>query len=121
VHVFLRYQSPNLLYVISVDRSDGEIVIKKKVPGGPAGAGLYYTLGTAEGHSVIGRWERVRAEAVNNGEGGVDLKVWLDGKLALTAMDNGVGDVAPITSPGRVGLRGDYTQFAFDNFVVAKA
>src|SRR5215475_7655227 len=92
VHVFMRYQSPDLLYVLSVDRRDGVIVIKKKVPGGDTAGGTYYTL----------------ASAANKGEG-VTLQVWLNGHLRLQAVDNGVGDQPPITQAGRVGLRGDYT------------
>jgi hypothetical protein len=119
VHVFMRYQSPYMLYAVSVDRRDGVIVIKKKVPGGPSGGGVYYTLATKHIGSLAGRWEDVRVSAVNNGAGGVRLELWLDGKLMLTAIDDGVGDVPPITNPGRVGLRGDYTQFAFTDFAVS--
>ncbi len=121
VHVFLRYQSPSLLYVVSVDRSDGVIVIKKKVPGGPVDGGTYYTLATVNGTSVAGKWEQVRVSAVNNGEGGVEILLWLDGRPRLKAVDNGVGDVPPITQPGRVGLRGDFTEFEFNHFTVGRA
>jgi hypothetical protein len=120
VHVFLRYQSPDLLYVVSVDRVDGVIVMKKKVPGGSSGGGTYYTLVKAQGSAVSGRWEHVRVSAVNDGEGGVRLLLWLNGRLRLQAVDNGIGDTAPITQPGRVGIRGDYTEFMFDDFTVAK-
>lgn len=120
VHVFLRYQSPDLLYALSVDRRDGVIVIKKKVPGGTTAGGTYYTLATAHGQAVTGRWEQVRASAVNVGEG-VELEVWLNGRLRLKALDNGIGDTPPIMQPGRVGLRGDYTEFKFDNFTVGRS
>jgi hypothetical protein len=120
VHVFLRYQSPTLLYVLSVDRRDGVLVIKKKVPGGTSNGGTYYTLAAKRAHSVIGRWEQVRVTAVNDGAS-VVLQIWLDGKLALQAIDSGAGDVAPITEPGRVGLRGDYTEFMFAKFEVTKS
>jgi len=119
VHVFLRYQRPDLLYVLSVDRRDGVIVIKKKVPGGPSAGGTYYTLAMVHGQAVTGRWEQVRASAVNIGEG-VELDVWLNGRLRLKALDNGVGDTPPIVQPGRVGVRGDYTEFKFDDFTVRK-
>jgi hypothetical protein len=119
VHVFMRYQHPDLLYVLSVDRRDGVIVIKKKVPGGTTAGGTYYTLASVHGRTVTGRWEQVRASAVNVGEG-VELDVWLNGQLRLKALDNGVGDTPPITQPGRVGLRGDYTEFKFDDFTVQK-
>lgn len=121
VHVFLRYQSPYLLYVVSIDRSDGVIVIKKKVPGGSVDGGTYYTLATVNGTRVVANWEQVRVSAVNNSEGAVEILVWLNGRLRLKAVDNGVGDVPPITQPGRVGLRGDYTEFEFNHFTVRKA
>jgi hypothetical protein len=118
VHVFLRYQSQDLLYVASVDRRDGRVVIKKKVPGGTSNGGTYYTLGTADEHAVSGRWEQVKASAANSGAN-VVLRVWLNGLLVLTATDDGIGDAAPITQPGRVGLRGDYTEFMFRSFTVS--
>ena len=118
VHVFLRYQSQDLLYVVSVDRIDGRVVIKKKVPGGPSNGGSYYTLGTADERAVSGRWEQVQVSATNSGAN-VVLRAWLDGKLVLTATDDGIGDAAPISQPGRVGLRGDYTEFMFRTFTVS--
>jgi hypothetical protein len=121
VHVFVRYQNPDLLYVVSVDRRDGVITIKKKVPGGPSAGGTYYTLAEGHGKAAVRRWEQVTTSAVNNGEGGVDIKVWLDGHFRLSAVDNGVGDAPPITHAGRVGLRGDYTEFRFDDFTVTGA
>jgi len=120
VHVFLRYQSPDLLYVVSVDRRDGVVVIKKKVPGGPTAGGTYFTLAMAHVPSVVGRWVQVKTSAVNNGAD-VDLKVWIAGWLRLQAVDDGVGDTAPITLPGRVGLRGDYTEFMFRAFTVTRS
>jgi hypothetical protein len=120
VHVFLRYQSPSLLYVVSVDRHDGVIVIKKKVPGGPVDGGSYYTLASVNGTSVARKWEQVRVSAVNKGDS-VDIMLWLDGRLRLQAIDSGAGDAPPITAPGRVGIRGDYTEFEFNHFTVSKA
>lgn len=120
VHIFLRYQSPALLYVVSVDRVDGVIVIKKKVPDGPIAGGTYYTLATMKGSSVVGRWEQVRVSVVNQGAG-VEIMLWLNGRLRLQAVDNGAGDLPPITQPGRVGIRGDFTEFQFNNFTVRKA
>lgn len=120
VHVFLRYRSPQLLYAVSVNRRDGTVVIKKKVPGGPSNGGTYYTLASAHTAAVVGRWQRVRVSAVNNGGHAVVLRVWLDGRPALRATDTGAGGVPAITSPGRVGLRGDFTEFMFRKFVVSR-
>jgi hypothetical protein len=119
VHVFVRYQSPALLYVVSVDRRDGVIVIKKKVPGGSVDGGTYYTLASTQADSVAGRWQQVRVSVANVGAEGVQIRLWLNGRLRLQAVDDGVGDVAPILQPGRVGLRGDYTEFAFSHFTVS--
>lgn len=121
VHVFIRYQNPDLLYVVSVDRRDGNIVIKKKVPAAVPDGGSYYTIATAKRTAVTGSWEQIKVSAVNTSEGGVELKVWLGDQLILQGTDNGYGDVAPITGPGRVGLRGDYTEFSFDNFEITRA
>jgi hypothetical protein len=121
VHAFLRYQSPDLLYVVSIARSDGVIVIKKKVPGGSADGGTYYTLATVNGSRVAAKWEQVRVSAVNNSEGGVEILLWINGRIRLKGVDNGVGDLPPITQPGRVGLRGDYAEFEFNHFTVRKA
>lgn len=121
VHIFMRYQNPDLLYVISVDRRDGDILIKKKVPAAGPDGGRYYTIATAKRPTVTGRWEQVKVSAVNTSEGGVELKVWLGDQLILQGTDNGYGDIAPITGPGRVGLRGDYTEFSFDNFQITRA
>jgi hypothetical protein len=42
------------------------------------------------------------------------------GKTVLEATDSGVG-CAPITSAGRVGVRGDSTNFNVDDFQVVPA
>ncbi len=119
VHVFLRYQSSALLYVVSINRRDGVIVIKKKVPGGSVDGGTYYTLATASGDKGAGRWEQVRVSVANIGTEGVRIRLWLNGRLRLQAIDYGSGDVAPILQPGRVGIRGDYTEFEFNHFNVS--
>jgi hypothetical protein len=116
----MRYQSLTVLHVLRADRRDGVLAIKKTVPGGTSNGGTYYALATKRAHSVIGRREQVRVSAVNDAAS-VVLRIWPDGKLALQAIDGGAGGVAPITEPGRVGLRGDYTEFTFRNFEVAKS
>src|SRR5436309_15525953 len=45
VHVFLRYRSPQELYVVSVNRRDHEVVVKKKLPGGHVNGGHYIPIG----------------------------------------------------------------------------
>ena len=114
VHVFLRYQSPQQLYVVSVFRRDGQVVIKKKVSGGSVDGGTYATLAT-RGHSLpVGQWNAVAVSAVNTADG-VLLSLRIDGELLLQTTDRGTeGD--PIYDAGRVGIRGDNADFRFRDF-----
>lgn len=120
VHIFLRYQSEYQLYYASVNRRDGHVVIKKKCPGGPSNGGTYYELGPGEvsGHAIpFGTDQQVGASVVNNADGTVTLTLSVGGLRLITATDNGVG-CAPITAPGKTGLRGDNDNFTFRNFTV---
>ena len=118
VHVFLRYHSPYSLYAVSVNRRDGRIVVKKKVPGGSANRGSYYQLARPVSYEIpYDRWQRVRASVETNRDGSVTLRVYVRDKLVVTATDRGIGG-PPLTAPGRVGLRGDNDDFAIDDFVV---
>lgn len=120
VHVWLRYQSPLHLYAISVNRRDDRIVIKKKVPGGDSYGGTYLDLCRTVSYPVpYGDWQRLSASAANNADGSVTLRLKIDGKLVLEALDDGSDGEPPITSPGRVGLRGDNADFEFRGFSVA--
>jgi hypothetical protein len=117
VHVFLRYQSEFSLYYASVNRRDGTVVIKKKVPGGPDNGGTYYELTPYVAHAVpYGQWQNVTA-TVRNVTGGVQITLSADGVVLAQAVDRGVGGPA-ITSPGKVGLRGDNANVSIDDFTV---
>lgn len=113
VHVFLRYQTENLLYTATVIRRDGLLVLKKKSAAG------YVTLAQTARPAFLGAWDTCEVEAVDNAGGGVDLAIGINGALLLQAQDLGYDGTPPIVSPGRVGLRGDYTEFEFDQFAVA--
>jgi hypothetical protein len=119
VHIFLRYQSQFNLYYASVNRRDGRVTIKKKVPGGPDNGGTYFDLShEVPGHPIQwGQWRTVGA-SVQNGTGGiVTISVLLDGKVVLTGQDTGQGG-PPITASGGVGIRGDNDEFLFNDFFV---
>lgn len=119
VHVFLRYQSEQSLYYASINRRDNTVVVKKKVPGGPSNGGTYYTLASTGSYAVpYNAWQNVKATIKNNSDGSVTIQLFAGGKLLLTANDNGVGG-APITGYGKVGIRGDNTNFKFKNFLVS--
>jgi hypothetical protein len=117
VHLFARYETPVHLYVVSLARRDGSVVVKKKVPGGPANGGRYIQLGaTAYLPLGMGAWHDVRLD-VRNTDAGVRLVLALDDHPALDVVDRGAGG-PPITAPGRIGLRGDNAEFDFTAFRV---
>lgn len=115
IHVFLRYASEESLYYASVNRRDGTTQIKKKVPGGQSNGGSYYTLGSGNFGFAFGAWQDVRASINTQANGTVMIQLWANGQLVASAVDNGVG--GPVIGSGRVGIRGDNTEFAIDSFV----
>lgn len=117
VHVFLHYQSQYSLYYASIDRRDGLVAIKKKVPGGPSNDGTYYELASGRHPVPIGGWEHVRATVASTADGSVTIELFGNGVLLARAVDRGIGG-PPITAPGKVGLRGDNADFSFDRFTV---
>ncbi|GGK22287.1 hypothetical protein GCM10010124_13460 [Pilimelia terevasa] len=120
LHIFLRYQHEASLYYVSVARRDGAIVAKKKCPGGPSNGGTYYTLGTGavKYKPTPGQWKWYSANVQNNKDGSVTIGVNRADVPVFSITDKGTG-CAPITKPGRVGLRGDNTDFNFSNYKVS--
>jgi hypothetical protein len=117
VHVFLRYQDEESLYYASIDRRDGATAIKKKVPGGPSNGGTYHDLATGRHSAPIGQWQRVRATVGNQPDGSVVIRLFADDVLVASAVDHGAGG-PPIRRHGKIGLRGDNTEFDVDNLRV---
>jgi hypothetical protein len=114
VHVWLRYQSAYQLYAVSVFRRDGKVVIKKKLPGGPANGGTYATLAVNRHAMPARQWNAVTVSAVDTA-GGVLLSLRINGKPLLQTTDRGTLN-RPIAGGGRVGIRGDNTDFRFRAF-----
>jgi hypothetical protein len=125
-HVFLRYQSQYDLYAVSLARRSNTLVIKRKFPGGPfpSNGGTYYPLlREVPRATAFGRWQSVEVSCVTLADGGVQVSASLDGVEVMRAVDTGYalpdgGFVQPIYAPGRVGLRGDNTEFEFNAFQV---
>ncbi len=115
-HVLLRHPSQYALYYASFNRRDGTTAIKKKVADGPSNSGVYYTLDTRYAPMSAGVWHDVRASIVDRTDGTVFIQLWVDGILVGSAVDNGIG--GPIIRTGQVGIRGDNTEFEFDDFRV---
>lgn len=118
VHVFLRYASEEQLYAITVNRKDGHVVFKKKVPGGATNGGTYYELAPYKTRSTpIGTWQTIEARAKNLTTG-VRLELYINGSLFMSATDTGAVGGAPLTAAGRIGFRGDNTNFNLDSISV---
>jgi hypothetical protein len=113
VHVFLRYKSAQQLYAMSVFRRDGQVAIKKKVPGGPVNGGEYATLAGTRHPLTEGSWNSVDVSAVDTA-GGVLLSQRINGTLLIRTTDRGAGP--PIAEAGQVGIRGDNADFRFRAF-----
>ena len=118
VHIFLRYQSQYHLYYASINRRDDTVVIKKKVPGGPSNGGTYYDLSTFNKYKVpYDKWQKISATIKNETNGSVSIELFANGKSVAKAEDTGKGG-APITAPGKVGIRADNSDLQFKNFTV---
>jgi hypothetical protein len=107
------------LYTAEVNRRQGNIMIQKKC----AGSDEYHILSQArpEGSDAsIGEWEKVGGSIKNEADGSVKITLMRHGQTVLEATDDGVG-CAPYTTAGRVGIRGDYTNFNTDDFLVVPA
>jgi len=115
-HVFLRYVDETSLYSVSFNRRDGSTAIKKKVPGGSSNGGTYFTLAEGRDSFSSGIFHTVRAMIFDNPGGSVSIRLRVDGVLVLSATDSGTG--GPAIRSGRVGIRGDNSDFNFDDFIV---
>ena len=107
------------LYTAEVNRRQGNLLIQKKC----AGSDTYHILsqGRPDGSAAaIGEWEKVGGSITNQPDGSVRITLMRHGQTVLDATDSGVG-CAPYRTAGRVGIRGDYTNFNADDFLVVPA
>jgi hypothetical protein len=120
VHLFLHYRSQRSLYVLTLNRRDDRVLVKKKRPGGPANGGTYYTLGQPVSYTPrLGRWQHVLATIRASANGTVTISAYINGRLLLSRSDNGSGG-GVLSQPGAVGLRGDNAEFEFAHFRVSE-
>jgi hypothetical protein len=122
VHIFVRYRNPWNLYAVSVARRDGLVVVKRKESRGNAELGPddnagYVTLATATAPFPFHTWHHV-AVGVSDVPGGVRLTLAVDGRTLLDVVDEGLDGGRPLVGPGRIGIRGDNTEFHFRDVVV---
>lgn len=117
IKIYLRRLDGNNFYTAEVNRRQGNVIIQKKCP---QDGGTYFLLEQVRLEvtpAQIGIWEEVGGTAVNLPGGGVRVQVVRQGQPVLEAIDNGTGCPA-LSAPGRVGVRGDNTDFNVDDFEV---
>jgi hypothetical protein len=140
-HLWLRYQSEYNLYYASVNRADGQVVIKRKVPCGSDNDGTYFVLGTYVPHAFKpNAWNHYRASIQTNADNSVTIKLYDTDASAQTPVVTGTdrggtnpnwnsrcstpgkygsANYSPITDPGGVGIRGDFSNFVFRDLTVS--
>ena len=120
VHLFLHYRSQRSLYVLTLNRRDDRVLVKKKRPGGAANGGTYYTLGRPVSYTPqLGRWQHVLATIRASADGTVTISAYIHGRLLLSRSDKGIGG-GVLSQAGAVGVRGDNTEFEFGHFRVSE-
>ena len=108
-HVFIRRQTEDLTYYVSVNRRDNTVVIKRK-------RDCYYPLNDPAAFNVpLGVPQRVRVESWTVAAGSVAFRLLIDDVLIQEAVDDSEN---AITVPGAVGIRGDNCEFLVDDFEV---
>lgn len=119
VHVQTRYVSQYYLYVVSINRRDNTAVIKKKVPGGPSNGGTYYNISAYRSFAIpYNQRQSVRVITEDNADGSVSIQAYINGVLVVGGVDTGAVGGAPIRRAGKIGLRGDNTEFKVDDFTI---
>lgn len=120
IHIWVRFLNESNHYAISVNRRDNDVIIKKKIPGGPSNGGTYTNL-TAEIPCPVqfNTWQLIRVTVQDQpATGFVILKAYINDKPILEAVDDGTRGGPPLKGRTQVGLRGDNTDFMFDNLTV---
>lgn len=141
VHIWLRYHSEYDLYYVSLQRADGNVVIKRKVPCGDANDGTYVDLSELRRHPARpGQWQRYTVTVSDAPDGSVVLGLYDDdtdaGRPVVTGVDRGgrnpnwtkdcqtpgrySSDVYPPLRAGSIGVRGDYSDFSFSEVTVRR-
>ncbi len=140
VHIFLRYQNQYNLYYASVQRADGKVVIKRKVPCGGSNSGTYFDLSSYTPHNwTVGQWHHYAMTIETNSDNSVTIKIFDTDQDPNTPVvvgtDRGgtnpgwtssctvagrypTARYEPITAAGATGVRGDFANFSFDDFTV---
>jgi hypothetical protein len=114
VKVYLRRQDGDNFYTAEVNRRQGNVIIQRKCEG------EYALLSQVRGNSTPARidgWEPVGGSVINRPDGSVLIEVERGGGVALEAVDP-PGSCDALRRPGRIGIRGDRTDFNADELEV---
>ena len=117
-HIWVRYESDQQLYAVSVDRRDATMIIKKKCAGGNENGGTYFDLSSfvTDAPIPLGRWQQISVTVQDLSDGSVAISASRDGR-SVEAIDGGVG-CPPLRGGGGVGVRGDNAELRFDDIRV---
>jgi hypothetical protein len=114
VKIYLRRQDGDNFYTAEVNRREGNVIVQRKCDGRYALLGGARSAATSE---RAGEWENVGGTVVNQADGAVRLQVVRRDGVALEVVDPpGTCDV--LRQPGRIGVRGDRTDFYLDSLEV---
>lgn len=125
LHIWTGYQNEYSLYVATIFRWDGNLVIKKKVPAATANCavsandGCYYNLSPETAFrnlETTGTWHHAAISYFNDSSNTVNISLSIDGQLVYKVKDTDTH--GPAYHSGAVGVRGDNTEFYFKNFKV---
>jgi hypothetical protein len=114
VKIYLRRQDGDNFYTVEVDRREGNVIVQRKCDG------RYALLGgtrTASTPPYAGEWEGVGGTVVNQPDGAVRLQVVRRDGVVLEVTDP-PDTCDALREPGRIGVRGDRTDFQIDGLEV---
>jgi hypothetical protein len=114
VKIYLRRQDGDNFYTAEVNRREGNVIIQRKCEGRYALLGGVRSAATP---ARVGEWENVGGTVVNLPDDEVRIQVVRAGDVVLEATDE-AGSCDVLRRPGRIGVRGDRTEFYLDRIDV---
>lgn len=114
VKIYLRRHDGDNFYTAEVNRREGNVIVQRKCNG------RYSLLDGARGDATparIGEWEYVAGTVVNLSDDEVRIQVVRGDDVVLETIDP-AGSCDVLRRPGRIGIRGDRTNFYADSLEV---
>ena len=114
VKIYLRRQDGDNFYTAEVNRREGNVIVQRKCDG------RYELLGGARSGATAAyykEWENVGGTVVDQPDGAVRIQVVRRDGVVLEVTDP-PGTCDALREPGRIGVRGDRTDFHVDSLEV---